>query len=58
VQINERSIDTRRLHVLNKGDLLLVRTPGAGGYGDVRERSAEHLARDRLAGWNQPPARQ
>jgi len=51
VQINGRSIDVRRLHLLNEGDELLVRTPGAGGYGDVRERSAEALARDRREGW-------
>lgn len=56
VQINERSIDARRLHVLNKGDRLLVRTPGAGGYGDVRERSDELAARDRLAGLRQAPS--
>ena len=54
VQINGRSIDVRRLHVLNEGDELLVRTPGAGGYGDVRKRSADSIARDRLEGWRVP----
>lgn len=55
VQINGRSIDARRLHLLNEGDELLVRTPGAGGYGDVRERSPDSIARDRLEGWRYPP---
>lgn len=54
VQINGRSIDARRLHLLNEGDELLVRTPGAGGYGDARERSADSIARDRLEGWRHP----
>ena len=56
VQINGRSVDVRRLHLLNEGDELLVRTPGAGGYGDVRERSTDSIARDRLAGWRYPLA--
>ena len=51
VQINGRSIDARRLHVLHEGDELLVRTPGAGGYGDVRERSRESILRDQREGW-------
>jgi len=51
VQINGRSIDARRLHVLNQGDELLVRTPGAGGYGDVQERTAERVERDLREGW-------
>jgi N-methylhydantoinase B len=55
VQINGRSIDVRRLHLLNEGDELLVRTPGAGGYGDVRKRSADSIARDRLEGWRHSP---
>ena len=51
VQINGRSIDARRLHVLSEGDELLVRTPGAGGYGDPRERAAELVERDHREGW-------
>ena len=54
VQINGRSIDVRRLHLLNEGDELLVRTPGAGGYGDARERPPDSIARDRLEGWRHP----
>jgi len=56
VQINEHSIDARRLHVLNEGDRLLLRTPGAGGYGDVRERSDKLSAGDRLANLRHAPA--
>ena len=54
LQINGRPIDGRRLHLLNEGDELLVRTPGAGGYGDVRERNVDSIARDRLEGWRYP----
>lgn len=32
---------------LNHGDTLLIQTPGGGGYGDPRERSAELAGRDR-----------
>jgi N-methylhydantoinase B len=33
VRINGRSVDNRRQHVLARGDRVLVRTPGGGGYG-------------------------
>jgi N-methylhydantoinase B len=38
VQINGRSIDNRRQHVLKRGDVVLVRTPGGGGYGPPARR--------------------
>lgn len=55
IQINDRSVDARSSHILQYGDRLLVRTPGAGGYGDVRQRTAEQKARDKLAGWADTP---
>lgn len=51
MKINDVSIDTRRLHVLNKRDRLLIRTPGGGGYGDPRERDDQLAARDQALGY-------
>jgi N-methylhydantoinase B len=50
IQINERSVDTRKLHVLNHGDRLLLRTPGAGGYGEPQQRTDALRQLDRVAG--------
>ena len=33
VQINGESVNHRTQHILKKGDNILVRTPGGGGYG-------------------------
>jgi len=57
IQINGASIDVRRLHVLSEGDELLVRTPGAGGYGGAAERSDELVHRDAREGWRHQPVR-
>jgi len=51
VRINGRRIDHRRQHVLRKGDTVLVRTPGGGGYGQPAQRDAERLTRDRRMGY-------
>lgn len=51
IQINGRSVDARISHILTRGDRLLVRTPGAGGFGSESERTAELRAADKLAGW-------
>jgi len=51
VQINGRRIDNRRQHVLERGDRVLVRTPGGGGYGPRRQRSKQRIARDRALGY-------
>ena len=53
IQINGRSVDVRRMHVLQEGDELLVRTPGAGGYGDAGARDPELILQDRKEGWRQ-----
>ena len=54
VQINGRSIDNRRQHVLRRGDVVLVRTPGGGGYGPAARRAGALDARDRLLGYVAP----
>jgi N-methylhydantoinase B len=42
--------------VLRKGDRLIVRSPGGGGYGDAAERPRELLERDLQAGYVTPEA--
>ncbi|MBT5666831.1 MAG: hydantoinase B/oxoprolinase family protein, partial [Rhodospirillaceae bacterium] len=51
VQINGADVDTNAQHVMNKGDTVLLRTPGGGGYGDPRDRPAELSDRDRKRGY-------
>jgi N-methylhydantoinase B len=51
VQINGVSIDNRRQHVLKRGDVVLVRTPGAGGYGPAAQRDPAAAERDRALGY-------
>lgn len=50
IQINGEPVDVRKLHVLQAGDQLLVRTPGAGGWGDPSERSESAREQDRVHG--------
>jgi len=51
VQLNGRSIDHRKQYVLKKGDRVLVRTPGGGGYGRATQRDPRLAARDRERGY-------
>jgi N-methylhydantoinase B len=51
VRINGRRIDNRKQHVLVRGDRVLVRTPGGGGYGPARRRDPRATARDRGLGY-------
>ena len=51
VRINGRRIDNRRQHVLRKGDTVLVRTPGGGGYGRPARRDPARVARDGHMGY-------
>jgi N-methylhydantoinase B len=51
VRINGRVVDHRRQHVLERGDQVLVRTPGGGGYGPPRARSRAQRQRDRVLGY-------
>src|SRR5438034_5233991 len=47
VRINGRRIDNRKQHVLERGDRVLVRTPGGGGYGPRGKRDRNAIMRDR-----------
>jgi N-methylhydantoinase B len=57
VRINGRRIDNRRQHVLERGDRVLVRTPGGGGYGPRGRRDRALSARDRALGYVPAPRR-
>jgi N-methylhydantoinase B len=52
VRINGRSIDHRRQHVLARGDQVLIRTPGGGGYGPPGQRTRTLRERDRVLGYD------
>jgi N-methylhydantoinase B len=51
VKLNGTSIDHRKQYVLKKGDRVLVRTPGGGGYGRAQQRDPKLSARDRERGY-------
>ena len=51
VRINGRSVDNRRQHLIGRGDRILVRTPGGGGYGSPLERDPALVRRDVVRGY-------
>lgn len=51
VLINGEAIDSRRPHVLQYSDEVVLRTPGGGGYGPPADRAADLVAADRLHGY-------
>jgi N-methylhydantoinase B len=51
VKLNGKSIDHRKQYVLKKGDRVLLRTPGGGGYGRAKDRVPKLSARDRERGY-------
>jgi len=51
VRINGRKIDHRRQWVLERGDRVLVSTPGGGGYGAPGQRDPAARHRDRALGY-------
>jgi N-methylhydantoinase B len=52
VRINGKKVDHRRQHVLERGDRVLVSTPGGGGYGPAGKRTRELRERDRQRGYS------
>ena len=46
VRVNGRLVDNRRQHILTRGDRVLVRTPGGGGYGPAAEHDPALGERD------------
>jgi N-methylhydantoinase B len=51
VRVNGRRVDNRKQHVLERGDRMLIATPGGGGYGPTRARDPRLSARDRALGY-------
>ena len=52
VRINDRPLaDPRAQVILAKGDTLLLRTPGGGGYGEASKRDPGAVERDRKLGY-------
>jgi len=51
VLINGRHVDNRLQHTLKRGDTIVMSTPGGGGAGDTRDRSAALIERDRRLGY-------
>ena len=53
VIINDRPVaDSRAQLILAKGDRLLLRTPGGGGFGDASRRDPKAIERDRKLGYS------
>src|SRR5262249_38484035 len=50
-QIHDPRLDNRKQDSPERGDRVLVRTPGGGGYGPRRQRSTKLIARDRALGY-------
>jgi N-methylhydantoinase B len=46
----ERDLHSKGTYELQKGDVLSMRTSGAGGFGDPRTRDPAHVLRDVIAG--------
>jgi N-methylhydantoinase B len=47
VRINDVAVNHRQQHIVNRGDRILVRTPGGGGYGPSAKRDGSSIERDR-----------
>jgi N-methylhydantoinase B len=51
LEINGERVHAKRQHVLNKGDTVLLVTPGGGGHGDARERERSRVDEDLKQGY-------
>jgi N-methylhydantoinase B/oxoprolinase/acetone carboxylase alpha subunit len=51
VLVNGKRINNRIQHILKKGDTVLVRTPGGGGWASARDRDPDLVRRDRALGY-------
>ena len=51
VLINGKPVNSRLPHTLIKGDEVVLRTPGGGGYGKVQDRSQTQISHDQRHGY-------
>ncbi len=50
VRINGEVVDAKQQHIVQPGDVVLMRTPGGGGYGPVAERDRAAMEADERRG--------
>jgi N-methylhydantoinase B len=53
VQINGATVDNRQDYILRRGDRVLLRLPGGGGYGRPDSRPQARRDKDRIMGYTQ-----
>lgn len=51
LEINGKPAHAKRQHVINKGDTILLATPGGGGLGDPKRRNRERVEEDLKQGY-------
>jgi N-methylhydantoinase B len=51
VRINGDAVDVHKQHVLTKGDIVTLCTPGGGGFGNPRDRNPDDCDRDARLGY-------
>ena len=51
VRINDELVDAKQQYIIHRGDTVMLRTPGGGGYGDPAKRGAEAKAYDLEMGY-------
>ena len=51
LEINGKSAHAKRQHVINKGDTILLATPGCGGLGDPKRRNPARVEEDLKQGY-------
>jgi N-methylhydantoinase B len=51
VEINGVEADNRAQHHLQKGDRILIATPGGGGYGSAKDRDKDKILTDHHNGY-------
>ncbi|MEE8397253.1 MAG: hydantoinase B/oxoprolinase family protein [bacterium] len=54
VLIDGKLVDPKRQHIVTKGALMELRTPGGGGYGPPEQRDPAAVAHDRAMGYVEP----
>ncbi len=47
IQIDGKQVNPKAQHVIQCGTLVLLKTPGGGGYGDINHRSQDNIEKDR-----------
>ena len=51
LEINGVNVDPKAQHIVQKGDRLVLATPGGGGYGKRSDRDVGDMERDKILGY-------